>query len=148
MQDISDEDEATSLPIDRSIGSHLDPPLAAPDREIVDIDTLERKAIKGDTAVVVSGLVIEKVRTDVSFYYAGYAYCMKRMIVDDHGNLRRERHECVNCNTYFLVRVCFVEWATGRSTWLTLFYQCMAGLLKTSMQKTSLMNETMQIYFI
>ncbi|KAK2173214.1 hypothetical protein NP493_892g02025 [Ridgeia piscesae] len=51
------------------------------------------------------------------------------MIVDDHGNLRCERHACVNGNTYFVVRVCFVESATGRSMWLILFDQCMAGLL-------------------
>ena len=55
-----------------------------------------------DTAVVVSGLVIKKARTNVS-YYVGCTYCKKRMIVDDHGYLRCERHACVNCNTYFLV---------------------------------------------
>ena len=60
MQDISDEDdEATSHPIDRFI--------AAADREIVGVDTLEQKVIDGNTAFVVRGLVIEKVRTDVSF---------------------------------------------------------------------------------
>ena len=58
------------------------------EQEIFDVDTLERKAIDGNTAVIVLGLVIEKVRTDVSFYYVGYAYWKKRMIVDDHGNLR------------------------------------------------------------
>ena len=123
MQDISDEDEATSHPLERLPSRSA----AASDREIVDIDTLERKAIDGNTAVVVSGLVIEKIRTDVSFYYVGCAYCKKRMIVDDHGKLRCERH--ASGNTYFLVRVCFVESATGRSIWLNLFVQCMASLL-------------------
>ena len=51
------------------------------------------------------------------------------MIVDDHGNLRCERHACVNGNTYFLVGVRFVESATGRFVWFTLFDKCMASLL-------------------
>ena len=69
--------------------------------------------IDGNTAV--RGLVNEKVRTDVSFYYVGCAYCKTPMVVDDHGNVRCERHACVNDNTYFLVRVCFVESATVHS---------------------------------
>ena len=126
MQDISDEeDETTSHPIER-VPSRSG---AAADREIVDVDTLEQKAIDDNTAFVVRGLVIEKVHTDVSFYYVGCVFYKKRMIVDDHGKLRCERHACVNVNTYFLVRVCFVVSATGRSIWLTLFDQYMAGLL-------------------
>ncbi|KAK2174746.1 hypothetical protein NP493_779g00007 [Ridgeia piscesae] len=110
MQDVTDkDDEATSHPIDR-VRSRFG---AAADREIVDVDTLEQKAIDGKTAFVVRGLVIEKVRTDVSFFYVGCVYCKKRMIVDDNGNLRCERHACGNGNTYFLVRVGFVESATG-----------------------------------
>ena len=62
MQDISDEDdEATNYPIDR-VPSRFG---AAAYREIVDVDTLEQKAIDGNTAFVVRGFVIEKVRTDV-----------------------------------------------------------------------------------
>ena len=125
MQYIGDEDEAISQPIERLPFQSA----AEPEREIVDVDTLERKPTDGDTAVVVRGLVIEKARTDVSFCYVGCAYCKKRMVVDDHGNLRCERHACVKDNTYFLVRVRFVESATGRSIWLTLFDQCMVGLL-------------------
>ena len=68
------------------------------------------------------------------------------MIVDDHGNLRCERHACVNGNTYFVIRVCFVESATGRSIWLTLFDQCMAGLLDVGAKDFSLMHESMQMY--
>ena len=92
MQDTSDDDnEATSHLLERV------PPRsgAAADRKIVDVDTLEQKAIDGDTAFVVEGLVIEKVRTDVSIYYVEL-YCNKRMIVDNHGNLRCGRHACVN----------------------------------------------------
>ena len=48
-QDLSDENE----PISHPISCHLDPP----DREVVDVDTTERKT-SGDT-VVVRGLVIE-----------------------------------------------------------------------------------------
>ncbi|KAK2149563.1 hypothetical protein NP493_2964g00001 [Ridgeia piscesae] len=126
MQNTSDEsDEATSHPIDR-VPSRVG---AAAGPEIVDVDTLAQKVVDDNTAFVVGGLVVEKVRNDVPFYYVGCAYCKKRMIVDDHGNLRCERHACVNGNTYFVVRVCFVESATGRSIWLTLFDQCMAGLL-------------------
>ena len=54
MQHISDEaDEVTSHPIE------LVPSLsgAAADREIVDIDTLEQKAVDGYTSFVVGGLV-------------------------------------------------------------------------------------------
>ena len=120
MQDIGDEDEAISHTIERLPSRSA----AEPEREIVDVDTLERKPTDGDTAVVVRGLVIEKARTDVSFCYVGCAYCKKRMIVDDHGNLRCERHASVKGNTYFLVRVFFVELATGRSIWLTLFDHC------------------------
>ena len=91
MQDINDEDdEATSHAIER-VPSRTN---AAAVREIVDVDTF-----------VVGGLVIEKVRTDVSFYYVGCVYCKMRMIVDDHGNLRCERHACVNGNIYFLATV-------------------------------------------
>ena len=82
VQDISDEDEATSYPIVRSAPISIPRCTAAPEGEIVDVDTLKRKAIDGDTAVVVSRLVIEKVRTVVSFYYVGCAYCKKRMIVE------------------------------------------------------------------
>ena len=62
VQYISDEsDEVTSHPIERV------PSLSgtAADREIVDVDlhTLEQKAVDGNTAFVVGGLVIEKVRT-------------------------------------------------------------------------------------
>ncbi|KAK2156380.1 hypothetical protein NP493_1977g00006 [Ridgeia piscesae] len=60
VQDISDEDEATSYPIVRSAPISIPRCTAAPEGEIVDVDTLKRKAIDGDTAVVVSGLVIEK----------------------------------------------------------------------------------------
>ncbi|KAK2172417.1 hypothetical protein NP493_965g01047 [Ridgeia piscesae] len=143
MQDISDEDdEATSHPIER-LPSRSG---AAADREIVDDDTLEQKAIDCNTAFVVRGLVIEKVRTDVSFYYVGCAYCKKRMEVDDHGNLRCERHACVNGNIYVLVRVCFVESATGRSIRLTLFDQCVTSLLDVDAKGIFLMNESMYIY--
>ena len=95
------------------------------DREIVDVDlhTLEQKAVDGNTAFDVGGLVIDKVRTDVSFY------------LDDHGDLRWEKHACVNANTCFLV---LVESATGRSIWLTLFDQCMASLLDVGAKDLSL----------
>ena len=79
MQDISDRDEATSHPTERLPC----PSAAAPERQIVDVDTLEWNAIDGDTVVAVSGLVIEKVRSDVSFYYVGCAYCKKRMYEHD-----------------------------------------------------------------
>ena len=59
--------------------------------------------------------------------------------------LRCERHACVNGNTYFLVRICFVESATSRPVWLTLFAQCMAGLLDVDAKDVSLMPESMQI---
>ena len=69
---------------DQSDGVTSHPSLygAAVDREIVDVDlhTLEQKAVDGNTAFVVGGLVIDKVRTDVSFY------------LDDHGDLRWEKH--------------------------------------------------------
>ncbi|KAK2144041.1 hypothetical protein NP493_4343g00006 [Ridgeia piscesae] len=101
MQNTSDEsDEATSHPIDR-VPSRVG---AAAGPEIVDVDTLAQKVVDDNTAFVVGGLVVEKVRNDVPFYYVGCAYCKKRMIVDDHGNLRFERHACVNGNTYFVVR--------------------------------------------
>ena len=136
----SDEsDEATSHPIDR-VPSRVG---AAAGREIVDVDTLEQKVVD---AFIVGGLVVEKVRNDVPFYYVGCASCKKQIIVDDHGNLRCERHACVNGNTYFVVRVCFVESATGRSIWLTLFDQCMAGLLDVGAKDFSLMHESMQMY--
>ena len=67
------------------------------------------------------------------------------MIDDDHGNLRCERHACVKGNTYFVVRVCFVESAMGLSIWLTLFDQCMAGLLDVGAKDFSLMHESMQM---
>ena len=58
-QDIRHEDEPTSyLPM----SCHLDPP----EREVVDVDILERKA-SGDQTVVVRGVVSDKVRHDVSF---------------------------------------------------------------------------------
>ena len=56
-------------------------------------------------------------------------YCKKRKIVDDHGNLRCERNDCVYYNMYFLVKIYFVEAATGSCMWLTLFDQCIASLL-------------------
>ena len=68
------------------------------------------------------------------------------MIVDDHGNLRCERHACVDGNTYFVVRVCFVESATGWTIWLTLFNQCMAGLLDIDAKDFSVMHESMQMH--
>ena len=143
MQNTSDEsDEATSHPINR-VPSRVG---AAAGPEIVDVDTLAQKVVDDNTAFVVGGLVVEKVRNDVPFNYVGCAYCKKRMIVDDHGNLRCERHACVNGNTYFVVRVCFVESATGRSMWLTLFDQCMAGLLDVGAKDFSLMHESMQMY--
>ncbi|KAK2177591.1 hypothetical protein NP493_590g01003 [Ridgeia piscesae] len=111
LQNTSDEsDEATSHPIGR-VPSRVG---AAAGREIVDVDTLEQKVVDDNTAFIVGGLVVEKVRNDVPFYYLGCGYCKKRMIVNDQGNLRCERHACVNGNTYFVVRVCFVESATGR----------------------------------
>ena len=56
MQDISDEDdEATSHPIER-VPSWFG---AAADREIVNVDTLEQKAIDVNTVFVGRGLVIE-----------------------------------------------------------------------------------------
>ena len=105
---------------------------AAVDREIVDVvlHTLEQKAVDGNTAFVVGGLVIDKVRTDVSFYF------------DDHGDLRWGKHACVNANTCFLV---LVESATGRSIWLTLFDQCMASLLDVGAKDLSLMNQSMRM---
>ena len=119
-------------------------------REIVDVDvdvdfhTLEQKAVNDNTAVVVGGLVIDKVRTDVSFY-VGCAYCKKRMIVDNHGNLRCKRHACVNGNTYFLVGVGFVESATVRSVWFTLFDKCMASLLDVGAKDFSVMHKSMRM---
>ena len=147
ISDESDESEesyeVTSHPIVRvpSLSG------AAADRDIVDVDhhTLEQKAVDGNTAFVVGGLVIEKVRTHVSFY-VGCAYCKKRMIVDDHGNLRCERQACVNGNTYFVVRVCFVEATTGRTIWLTLFDRCMAGLLDIDAKDFSVMHESKQMH--
>ena len=124
-------DEVTSHPIERV------PSLcgAAADRDIVDVDlhTLEHKAVDGNTAFVVGGLVIDKVCTDVSFY------------LDDHGNLRCEKHACVNGNTCFLVRVCFVESATGRSIWLTLCEQCMASMLDVGAKDLYLKNQSMRM---
>ena len=67
------------------------------------------------------------------------------MIVDDHGYLRCVRHACVNGNIYFFVSVCFVESAKGRSIWLTLFDQCMAGLLDVDANDFSLMHERLQM---
>ena len=55
-------------------------------------------------------------------------------------------HAYVNDNTYFLVRVCFVESATDCSIWLTLFDQCMAGLLDVDAKDFSLMHKRMQTY--
>ena len=95
MQDISDEeDEATINSIERvpSLSG------AAADRDIIDVDTLEQKTVDGNTAFVIRGLVIEKECSDVSCCYGGCVYCKKRMIVDDHGNLRCEKHERVNGN--------------------------------------------------
>ena len=105
---------------------------------------MEQNAVDGNTAFDDRGLFIEKVRTGVSFY-VGCAYCKKRMIVDDHGNLRYERHACMNGNTYFLFRVCFVESARGRSIWLTLFDQCVASLLDVDARYFYLMNESMRM---
>ena len=122
VQYISDQsDEVTSHPS-----------LYGADREIVDVDlhTLEQKAVDGNTAFVVEGLVIDKVRTDVSFY------------LDDPGDLRWEKHACVNANICFLV---LVESATGRSIWLTLFDQCMASLLDVGAKDLSIMNESMRM---
>ena len=48
-------------------------------------------------------------------------------------------------NTYFLVTICFVETATGRFLWLSLFDQCMASLLHVDAKDFSLMNESMQM---
>ena len=154
MQNTRDEsDEATtttttttSRPIER-VPSRFG---TAAGREIVnvaldvDLHTLEQKAVDDNTAFVVGGLVIDKVRTDVSFY-VGCAYCKKRMIVDDHGNLRCERHACVNGNTYFLVGVRFFESATGRSVWFTLFDKCMASLLDVGAKDFSVMHESMRM---
>ncbi|KAK2161715.1 hypothetical protein NP493_1564g00005 [Ridgeia piscesae] len=94
------DDKTTSHPIEW-VPSRFG---AAADREIVDVDTLEQNGINGNTAFVVRGLIIVKVRTDISFYYIGCAYCKKRMIVDDHGNHRFERHACLGGKTYFLGR--------------------------------------------
>ena len=82
------------------------------------MDTLKRKS-SGDTAVVI-GVLIDKIGRGVSFYVR-LEYCKNRMIIKDHGNVRCERHKCVNCSTYFLVRIGFVDSATGRSMWLTSF---------------------------
>ncbi|KAK2144039.1 hypothetical protein NP493_4343g00003, partial [Ridgeia piscesae] len=102
MQNTSDEsDEATSHPIDR-VPSRVG---AAAGPEIVDVDTLAQKVVDDNTAFVVGGLVVEKVRNDVPFYYVGCAYCKKRMIVDDHGNLgfrktrMREREHLLRCQS-------------------------------------------------
>ena len=134
----------TSHPIER-VPSRFG---TAAGREIVELDvdlhTLEQKAVDDKTAFVVGGLVIDKVRTDVSFY-VGCAYCKKRMIVDDHGNLRCVRHACVNGNTYFLVGVRFVESATGRFVWFTLFDKCMASLLDVGAKDFSVMHESMRM---
>ena len=127
----------TSHPIER-VPSRFG---TAAGREIVDV---EQKAVYDNTAFVVGGLVIDKVRTDISFY-VGCAYCKKRMIVDNHGNLRCERHACVNGNTYFLVGVRFVESATGRSVWFTLFDKCMASLLDVGAKDFSVMHESMRM---
>ena len=124
VQYISDQsDEVTSHP---SLFS------AAVDREIVDVDlhTLEQKAVDGNTAFVVGGVAIDKVRTDVSFY------------LDDHGDLRWEKHACMNANTCFLV---LVESATCRSIWLTLLDQGMASLSDVGAKDLSLMNQSMRM---
>ena len=55
------------------------------------------------------------------------------------------RHACVKGNTYFLISVRFVESATGRSIWLTLFDQCVPGLLDVDAKDFSLMHENMQM---
>ena len=121
---------------------------AAAVRDIVDVNvnlhTLEQKALDGNSAFVVGGLVIDKVRPDVSFY-VGCPFCKKRMLVDDHDNLRCERHACFKGNTYFLVGVCFVESATGRCVWFTLFDKCMASLLDVGAKDLSLMKESMRM---
>ena len=143
VQYISAESEVvTSHPIEQVTSLSV----ASVDRDIVDVDlhTLEQKAVNGNTAFVVGGLDIEKVRTDVSFY-VGCPCCKKRMLVDDRGNLRCERHAWVNGNTYFLVGVCFVESATGRSVWFTLFDKCMARLLDVGAKDVSLINESMRM---
>ena len=100
----------------------------------------------GDT-VVVRSHVIEKIRRDVSFY-VGRAYfkSKKRMIVENHGNLRFERYTCMNYNTYFLDRICFVGSAIDRPIFLTLCYQCMTGLLDVTAKYFSVMDKTVQTY--
>jgi len=75
MQNTSDEsDEATSHPIERVPSRFGAAAAAAAGREMVDVDlhTLEQKAVDDNTAFVVGGLVIEKVRTDVSFYVGAF----------------------------------------------------------------------------
>ena len=133
MQDLSDEAEPTSHPI----SCHLD----SPERDaVVDVNTLQRMASGSDTGVV-RGLVIEKIRRDVS-YYVGRAYSKKRMIVEDHGNLRFERYTCMNYNTYLLDRICSVESATDRPMSLTLGYQCMTDLLDVTATDFCVMDKT------
>ena len=143
MQNTRDEsDEATTTTHQSSHRASAISIRYSGGRVIVDVDvnlhTLEQKAVDGNTAFSVGGLVIEKVRTDVSSY-VGWPYCKKRMLIDDHGNRRCERHACVNGNTYFLVGVCFVESATGRSVWFTLFDKCMASLLDVGAKDLSLL---------
>ena len=72
-------------------------------------------------------------------------FCKKRMIVNDHSNLRCERHAYVNGNTYFVFRVRFVESATGRTMWLTVFDQCTSSLLDVGAKDVSVMHESMQM---
>ena len=103
----------------------------------VDLHTLEQKAVDDNTPSSLEG--------SLSTRYALMFPCKKRMIVDDHGNLRCERHACVNANTYFLVGVRFVESATGRSVWFTLFDKCMASLLDVGAKDFSVMHESMRM---
>ncbi|KAK2172461.1 hypothetical protein NP493_961g00014 [Ridgeia piscesae] len=52
----------------------------------------------------------------------------------------------VNYNNYFLVRIRFIESATGRFKWLMLFDQCLTGLLDVTAKYFSVMNETVHTY--
>ena len=83
----------TRQPVIRSSGSHLDP--------------MQRRFERLSTSTPSSSedSLSRRYALNVSFYYVGCVYCKMGMIVDDHGNLRCERHACVNGNTYFLATV-------------------------------------------
>ena len=95
---------------------------------------------RGQRYVLVTGLVIDKVRQGAR------SYCRNRMIVDVRCHLRCDRHAHVKCVVYFLVRMCSVESANGRSMWCTLVDQRMTNLLYVNGKDLSVTDETIQTY--